>query len=138
MLTVPSLANSVRGLRLDAYFVSGSGRTAAMHQAMAATLDAVVAQIWQIQRGAREQGSCRAAALMIVLDSPKGWTWWTASRTRAPSARTRCRWWSPPSSPPEHLQQLEGGCASHRPEECRCAHGAVPELAALAPAGRAG
>ncbi|NMW23347.1 phosphoketolase, partial [Rhodanobacter denitrificans] len=49
------LEQLLRGYGWTPYFVSGS-EPAAMHQAMAATLDAAVAQIRQIQRGAREQG----------------------------------------------------------------------------------
>ena len=44
-----------------------------MHEAMAATLDAAVGQIKEIQQDARA-GSERPRWPMIVLQSPKGWT----------------------------------------------------------------
>ena len=57
---------------------------------------------------------------MIVLRTPKGWTGPEGgrrpARSRAPGARTRCRW---PScrDDPEHLAQLEAWMRSYRPEE---------------------
>ncbi len=46
-----------------------------MHQKMAATLDAVVAEIRAIQKKARDTGNFeRPRWPMIVLRSPKGWT----------------------------------------------------------------
>src|SRR5206468_1172542 len=56
------------------YVVAGDD-PAIMHQQMAATLDAVVADIKQIQRAARTKGfKKRPRWPMIVLRSPKGWT----------------------------------------------------------------
>ena len=46
-----------------------------MHQAMAATLDEVVAEIQAVQRRARAEGDgARPRWPMVVLRTPKGWT----------------------------------------------------------------
>src|SRR5437899_10603045 len=56
------------------YFVEGH-EPEAMHQLMAATLDAVVKEIHLIQEEARGEGSATLPAWpMIILRSPKGWT----------------------------------------------------------------
>ena len=56
------------------YFVEG-GEPAEMHQKMAATLDAIVAEIRAVQKKARDSGKAeRPRWPMIVLRSPKGWT----------------------------------------------------------------
>src|SRR6266511_3956981 len=56
------------------YFVEGDEPTE-MHQRMAATLDAVVADIKKIQRDARTKGfTQRPRWPIIVLRTPKGWT----------------------------------------------------------------
>src|SRR5881392_1473869 len=56
------------------YFVEGDDPMK-MHQLMAATLDAIVADIRRIQRDARTKGfKTRPSWPMIVLRSPKGWT----------------------------------------------------------------
>ena len=133
------LEQLLRGYGWMPYVVSGS-EPAAMHQAMAATLDAVVAQIRQIQRGAREQGvTARPRWPMIVLDSPKGWTGPKQVDGKPNEGSFRAH--QVPlsvsaSSPPEHLRQLEAWLHSYRPEELFDAHGTLrPELAALAPVG---
>src|SRR5690242_3056072 len=56
------------------YFVEGSEPNE-MHQKMAATLDAIVAEIRAIQKQARGSGKAeRPRWPMIVLRTPKGWT----------------------------------------------------------------
>jgi xylulose-5-phosphate/fructose-6-phosphate phosphoketolase len=56
------------------YFVEGR-EPAAMHRAMAETLDRVVADVRKIQLEARENGSIdRPQWPMIILRTPKGWT----------------------------------------------------------------
>ncbi len=56
------------------YFVEGSAPSE-VHQKVAASLDAVVAEIRAIQRQAREGGKAeRPRWPMIVLRAPKGWT----------------------------------------------------------------
>jgi xylulose-5-phosphate/fructose-6-phosphate phosphoketolase len=110
-----------------------------VHQQLAATMDAVIGQIHQIQRRAREEGDLsRPAWPVIVLRTPKGWTGpkvvdglpvegtWRAHQVPIAAARTN----------PEHLAQLERWMRSYHPEELFGADGApVPEIAALAPHG---
>ncbi|HEX9550760.1 MAG TPA: hypothetical protein VF971_06675, partial [Candidatus Limnocylindrales bacterium] len=56
------------------YFVTGDD-PATVHQQLAATLDAVVEEIHEIQRAARGGGPvARPSWPMIVLRTPKGWT----------------------------------------------------------------
>ena len=110
-----------------------------VHQQLAATMDAVIGQIHQIQRRAREEGDLsRPTWPVIVLRTPKGWTGpkvvdglpvegtWRAHQVPIAAARTN----------PEHLAQLERWMRSYHPEELFGADGApVPEIAALAPHG---
>ena len=63
-----------RGYGYTPYFVEGN-EPAAMHQLMAETLDAVIADIQRIKADARRNGgSARPRWPMIVLRTPKGWT----------------------------------------------------------------
>ncbi len=63
-----------RGYGYAPYFVEGDDPMK-MHQLMAATLDAIVADIRRIQRDARANGfKARPRWPMIILRSPKGWT----------------------------------------------------------------
>ncbi len=110
-----------------------------MHQAMAATLDSVIAEIKQIWRVAREKGFAgRPAWPMIVLRTPKGWT------CPAEIDGKKCEnYWRSHQVPmgdmdrPEHIQILEQWMKSYRPEELFDAKGALEkELAALAPKGQ--
>ncbi len=128
----------LRGYGYEPHVVEGDD-PARVHQQMAATLDAVVAEVREIQRRARADGVTeRPRWPMIVLVTPKGWTGpkvvdglpvegtWRAHQV--PLANL--------AQNPEHLRQLEAWMRSYRPEELFDAHGAlVPELAALAPAG---
>jgi xylulose-5-phosphate/fructose-6-phosphate phosphoketolase len=133
------LEQLLRGYGWTPHFVVGS-EPAAMHQAMAATLDTVVAQIRQIQRDAREGGvTTRPRWPMIVLDSPKGWTGPAVVDGR-PNEGTFRAHQVPLSisstSPPEHLAQLEAWLRSYRPEELFDEEGRFrAEWAALAPTG---
>jgi len=127
-----------RGCGWTPYFVSGSD-PAAMHEAMAATLDQVVAQIRRIQSDARLRGSgSRARWPMIVLESPKGWTGPKAI-DGVPNEGTFRSHQVPitdPATNPEHLALLEAWLRSYRPEELFDAQGRLrPQLAALAPEG---
>ncbi|MGH2466732.1 MAG: phosphoketolase family protein, partial [Candidatus Limnocylindrales bacterium] len=125
----------------------------AMHQAMAAALDASLDEIAAIQAAARSTGrrpaggpdAARPSAdrpwprwPMIILRSPKGWTGpkvvdglpvegtFRSHQVPIPAARTNA----------QHLAQLEAWLRSYRPEELFDASGAMrPELAALAPRG---
>jgi xylulose-5-phosphate/fructose-6-phosphate phosphoketolase len=111
----------------------------AMHQCMAAALDAALDDIAEIQREARTTGeSHRPRWPMIVLRTPKGWTGpkhvdgeknedtWRSHQVPLSDVRTR----------PEHLAALEGWLRSYRPEELFDDDGAlVADLRELAPVG---
>jgi xylulose-5-phosphate/fructose-6-phosphate phosphoketolase len=117
-------------------FVEGD-EPMAMHQAMAATLDEVIAEIQAIQREAREHGKLeRPRWPMIVLRSPKGWTGphtidgvkvedtWRSHQVPVDDVR----------SDPAHLRVLERWMKSYRPQELFDAGGRLaPEIASLAP-----
>jgi xylulose-5-phosphate/fructose-6-phosphate phosphoketolase len=119
------------------YFVEGH-EPALVHQAMAATLDEIIAEIRQIQATARSRGfSGRPAWPMIVLRTPKGWTcpaeidgkkcegYWRAHQVPMGDMSTEA-----------HVKILEQWMKSYRPEELFDEAGRFkPELAALAPAG---
>ena len=121
------------------YFVEGDD-PAEVHQQLAATLDAVVAEIREIQRRAREDGVTeRPRWPMIVLRTPKGWTGPAVDR-RPPGRGHLAR----PPGPDERGPHERGpprrssnrGCARYRPEELFDEDGALrAELAALAPTG---
>ncbi len=131
----------LQGYGYQPYFVEGS-EPAAMHAQMAATLDAVLAEIRAIQRaaraGARSTPLQRPRWPMIVLRSPKGWTGpkhvdgkpsegsWRSHQV--PLANT--------AHDPVQLQQLQDWLLSYRPQELFDAQGAPrAEIAALAPQG---
>lgn len=120
------------------HFVEGS-EPAAVHQKMAATLDAVIDEIHTIQRDARANGSVtRPRWPMIVLCTPKGWT----GPKEVDGKPTEGSWRSHQvplaelGTKPEHVAQLEAWMRSYRPEELFDTNGALKsELAALAPTG---
>src|SRR3984957_1902209 len=128
----------LRGYGWTPCFVEGH-EPALMHEAMAAALNAAVAQIKQIQEAARASGTpTRPRWPMIVLSSPKGWTGpkvvdgqqieGTFRATQVPlsvSAQT-----------PQHLPLLEEWLKSYRPDELFDSNGRLKEeLADLAPRG---
>ncbi len=120
------------------YFVEGDDPFA-MHQEMAATLDAILSEIRAIRRRAREEGATeRPRWPMIVLRTPKGWTGpkeigghklegsWRSHQVPLADVRTD----------PASLKLLEDWLRSYRPQELFDAKGRlVPELKALAPSG---
>ena len=119
------------------YFVEGHD-PAKMHQTMAATLDAVIAEIKEIWADARSNGfSKRPAWPMIILRSPKGWT------CPPEIDGKKCEdYWRSHQVPmgdmdrPEHIKILEEWMKSYRPEELFEKNGALkPELAELPPRG---
>ena len=135
------LTDLLRGYGHEPHFVEGDD-PALVHQALAGTLDAVLAQIDQIQREARALGESQSPRRprwpMIVLRTPKGWTGpkfvdgkavegsWRSHQVPIADFKT-----------PEHLQQLEDWLRSYRPEELFDERGKfLDELAALAPTGR--
>jgi len=108
-----------------------------VHEQLAGTLDAIVTEIQDIQRQAREDGSTeRPRWPALILQTPKGWTGpkivdglpvegtWRAHQVPIDAARTN----------PEHLRQLEEWMRSYRPSELFDSSGRlVPEIARLAP-----
>jgi xylulose-5-phosphate/fructose-6-phosphate phosphoketolase len=134
------LARLMEGYGHRPFFVEGD-EPEAMHQAMAATLDACLDEIAAIQAEARAEpdGPARRPRWpMIVLRSPKGWTGpaevdglpvegtWRSHQVPLAGTRTNAG----------HRQALEQWMRSYRPEELFDDAGRLrPELAALAPAG---
>ena len=120
------------------YFVEGSDPEV-VHQQMAATLDAALNEIAEIQAEARASGySHRPRWPMIVLRTPKGWT--GPKEVDGQKTEDHSRSHQVPlaalASRPDHLEQLEAWLRSYRPEELFDADGRlVPELRALAPEG---
>ena len=120
------------------YFVEGDD-PALMHQAMAATMDAVTAEIREIQRAARAgETTVRQPWPMIILRSPKGWTGpkvidgkpvegnWRSHQVPMSEVRTN----------PKNLAILDEWLRSYRPEELFEADGSLrADLAALPPTG---
>ena len=132
------LASLFVGYGYKPYFVEGH-EPELMHQQMAETLDAVVAEIEAIQQDARTNGfKGRPQWPMIVLRSPKGWT----GPKEVDGKKTEGSWrshqvpLSDVSKKPERVKQLEAWMKSYRPEELFDADGKlVPELLELAPQG---
>jgi len=128
----------LRGYGWTPYYVDGH-EPAAMHEAMAATLDTVIEEIGRIQSAARTQGAGeRPRWPMIVLASPKGWTG-PKFVDGVPNEGTFHAHQVPitdPAKNPEHLRQLEAWLRSYRPQELFDDAGRLmPELALLAPLG---
>jgi xylulose-5-phosphate/fructose-6-phosphate phosphoketolase len=137
-LSDDDLTHLFTGYGYRPFFVEGDDPDA-MHQLMAATLEAVVAEVRAIQREARASGFERRPVWpMLILRTPKGWTGpkmvdgkpvegtWRAHQVPLPDVRGN----------PEQLRTLEEWMKSYRPEELFDANGTLaPDLAALAPSG---
>jgi xylulose-5-phosphate/fructose-6-phosphate phosphoketolase len=110
-----------------------------MHEAMAATLDAVVTQIKGIQVAARLHGNlARPCWPMIVLISPKGWTGPKVvdGKTVEGTFRSHQVPLKNAAKDREHLKRLEDWLKSYRPQELFDERGRLmPELRELAPTG---
>ncbi|MEP6923670.1 MAG: phosphoketolase family protein [Pyrinomonadaceae bacterium] len=135
-LSHEELTDLLTGYGHKPYFVEGSDPEK-MHQLMAATLDAVIAEIGAIQKDARENGfTKRPQYPMIVLRSPKGWT---GPKTvdglpEENSFRSHQVPLDKLAKNPEHLRQLEEWLKSYKPEELFDENGKfIAELAELAP-----
>ncbi|WP_394807886.1 phosphoketolase [Nitrosomonas sp.] len=126
-----------RGYGYTPYFVEGDDPLE-MHQRMAATLDAVIANIKSIQRDARTHGfTKRPHWPMIILRSPKGWTGPKAVDGKPTEGTFRSH--QVPMgdmSQPRHVKILEKWLKSYRPQELFDETGKLlAELAELAPQG---
>jgi len=133
------LEQLLRGYGWTPYFVEGD-EPEKMHQIMAATLDKAIQDIQQIQSHARDKNDpTRPRWPMIVLKSPKGWTGPKVVDGRQIEGTFRSHQVPiaiDPTTPPEHLAQLESWLRSYRPEELFDEQGRLkPELAELAPKG---
>jgi xylulose-5-phosphate/fructose-6-phosphate phosphoketolase len=130
------LTDLLHGYGHEPHFVAGDD-PAEVHQALAATLDTVLARILAIQAAAREGDTRRPRWPMIVLQTPKGWTGpktvnglpvegtWRAHQVPIAEFAT-----------PGHLDQLEDWLQSYGSAELFDASGKlVEEYAALAPTG---
>ncbi len=137
-LSDEELASLLTGYGHKPYFVVGDDPEA-MHQLMAGTLDAVLAEIQTIQREARENGFAKRPQWpMIVLRSPKGWT--GPKEVDGLPTENSFRSHQVPlaelASKPEHLRMLEEWLRSYKPEELFDENGKLmAELAELAPKG---
>ncbi len=137
-ISAEELDQLFRGYGYTPYVVEGSDPDE-VHQSLAATLDAIVAEIKAIQTAARAEGfTTRPRWPMIIFRTPKGWTGpkvvdglpvegtWRSHQVPLAELSTK----------PEHLRQLEQWMQSYRPHELFDGNGAlIPELAALAPIG---
>jgi xylulose-5-phosphate/fructose-6-phosphate phosphoketolase len=132
------LTELLRGYGYEPLFVEGD-EPAVMHQALAGTLDHVLAEIRAIQANA--QGADRPERPrwpMVVFRTPKGWTGPKFVDGKPVEGTWRAH--QVPIShfeKPEHLTALEGWMKSYRPAELFDADGKFrEEIAALAPTGR--
>jgi xylulose-5-phosphate/fructose-6-phosphate phosphoketolase len=127
-----------RGCGWNPHFVEGDDPET-MHQLMAATMDAVIAEIQEIRQRARTGGDLtRPRWPMIVLKSPKGWT--GPKEIDGLKIEGTFRSHQVPllvdAAHPAHVQLLEEWMKSYRPEELFDLNGRLrPELAELAPKG---
>ncbi|MFL6136632.1 MAG: phosphoketolase [Frankiaceae bacterium] len=128
----------LRGYGYRPYEVAGDD-PATMHQAMAAALDEIIAEIHRIQGAARGGGAAeRPTWPVLVLRSPKGWT----GPKEVDGHQTEGSYRSHQVPLADvlgnrgHLRLLEEWLRSYRPDELFDDTGALrSELAALAPRG---
>ena len=127
-----------RGYGYTPYFVEGSDPEK-MHQAMAATLDEISAEIHRIKTEARRTGGTKRPLWpMIIFRSPKGWT----CPKEIDGKRTESYWRSHQvpmgemHEKPGHVKILEKWMKSYKPKELFDETGRLkPELAELPPKG---
>jgi xylulose-5-phosphate/fructose-6-phosphate phosphoketolase len=131
------LQSLLTGYGYDPHFVEGDDPTL-VHQALAATLDKVVAKIKDIQIRARDGSEiARPRWPMIVLRTPKGWT----GPKYVDGKKCEGSWRShqvplTDLDKPEHLAQLESWMRSYKPEELFDESGKlIPTLSELPPKG---
>ncbi|TMJ45807.1 MAG: phosphoketolase family protein, partial [Alphaproteobacteria bacterium] len=131
------LTDLFRGYGYDPLFVEGD-EPAAVHQALAGTLDRVLTSIRGVQteaRGARHPNRPRWP--MVVFRTPKGWTGPKFVDGKPVEGTWRAH--QVPISDfekPEHVAALEAWMKSYRPSELFDANGKFrEETAALAPTG---
>ena len=126
-----------QGYGYNPYLVGGDDPKV-VHQQMAATLDAAIAEIKNIQHEARNKGfKQRPRWPMLVLRTPKGWTGPKVVDGRQVENTHRSH--QVPMGDmdkPEHIKILEEWMRSYQPEELFDKNGKlIAELAELAPKG---
>ncbi|MFQ0815866.1 phosphoketolase [Brucella anthropi] len=137
-LSDDDLADLFRGYGYEPHFIEGSD-PAAMHQKMAATLDAIFDRIATIKKNADVKSPERPRWPMIILRSPKGWTgpkvvdglvvenYWRSHQVPVSNCREN----------DAHRKILEAWMKSYDPSDLFDEKGALrPELRALAPKGK--
>jgi xylulose-5-phosphate/fructose-6-phosphate phosphoketolase len=127
----------LRGYGYHPYLVAGDDPEQ-VHQQLAGTLDAVIAEIKQIQQEARTKGvGERPRWPMIVLRTPKGWT--GPKKVDGKPVEGTFRAHQVPMADmnkPEHIRLLDSWMRGYKPQELFDRAGKlVPELAELAPRG---
>ena len=127
-----------RGCGWKPYFVEGSDPEE-MHRKMAETMDAVIEEIKQIQKNARENNDPRRPMWpMIVLRTPKGWTGPKVVDGKQIEGSFRAHQVPVTPDSPEHLKILEEWLRSYHAEELFDDNGRlIPELEELTPSGDA-
>src|SRR5215217_3674915 len=137
-ISTEELTSLLIGYGYKPHFVEGDDPEA-MHQLMAATLDAVFDEIRTIQTNARESNRDeRPQWPMIVFRTPKGWTGPKVVDGKPVEGTFRSHQvpLSQPTKNPEHLRMLEEWLRSYKPEELFDETGKLrAELAELAPKG---
>jgi xylulose-5-phosphate/fructose-6-phosphate phosphoketolase len=138
-ITREELDQLLQGYGWSPLFVEYHDDVAAMHEAMAATLEIAISRIKEVQQEARALGKLtRPRWPMIVLNSPKGWTgpkWVDGLQVEGTFRAHQVP--LHPNTHPEHLQLLEDWLRSYRPEELFDEQGRLKaELAELAPKGK--
>jgi len=137
-LSQEELTSLMIGYGHKPYFVEGDNPEL-MHEKMAKTLDAVCAEIKDIQNQVRANGfTTRPVYPMIVLRSPKGWT--CPKTVDGLQVEGTFRAHQVPlvelASKPEHLKMLEEWMRSYQPDKLFDENGKlIPELQELAPKG---
>jgi xylulose-5-phosphate/fructose-6-phosphate phosphoketolase len=131
------LESLFRGYGYKVYWVEGD-EPEAVHQIMASTLDAIIAEIRAIQLDARANGfKTRPQWPMIVMRTPKGWT--GPKTVDGVNIEGTFRAHQVPMGDmekPEHVKILERWMKSYEPEKLFDETGKLqPELAELAPTG---
>ena len=133
-----ALTDLMHGYGYEPHYVEGDDPEA-MHALMAATLDAVIDRIRDMQARARVgEAVAHERWPMIVLRSPKGWTGPKVvdGKPAEGSFRSHQVPLAGLAAHPEHLAMLETWMRSYRPEELFDERGALrEEIAALAPRG---
>jgi xylulose-5-phosphate/fructose-6-phosphate phosphoketolase len=137
-ITQEELEALFRGYGYTPHYLEGDDPVS-MHGRMAATLEAMLAEIRAIQKRAREEGHTeRPRWPMLILRTPKGWTGPKVVDGKPVEGTWRAHQvpFAELHEKPEHLKILEDWMKSYQPDQLFDHEGKLkPELAALAPKG---